>query len=1191
MSDVDVNTDFSAYFENDNILLDTFNDVKTNYNVTVDDVRFKKAEMVMSDIYKNIFDRDAEVNVIEDQKDAYFKNKLQPIFDQNTSDEDFELKLYHTEGEVYVKIQDNLPPASRAVNIKNNPDRDNTLSIYNGEGRRMYDIPRTKYPEVVVRIEDGKEIIYIKNIRHLQRIISSFDNVTAIIPKFKTPAENRTLFESDVRTNNALADAFQKFYKVRLDPDSDLDYDSYWFEDNKDIILDLIAKTRYTSWLKSREFIASRIPAQSKQSFMPMKNVAYMKGSSNDVYVNISQLLLTGGDFDIDKAYMLGYGFNENGVIDIWSDLSNFTELSQLNELLKLPLPTGKSLELSDSGIDLTLDYRTLNGMMLSSNTTDYNNLPAHIISKLDTIIRKVGSSEQALITVSEGADVNFTPQVFIDLINRHNLTDYIRNRNATKNSIVSGITNIISNPSSQMLANIPVDVQQLHDAIETHGNKEIDNSLNSYDILSFFEQQYNASIGKDDVGIMANGMKVFFALTSYYNDFFKKNQNLNESQDLNYKLFNKRFTFIDVKTSRVKEFQFNTISDVEVSREQVGVLSQRYSKYKKYLTNAALTLSALTSAATDNAKELIMDKINATTQLASMHVYMTIMGFELSDIVEIMTSDVMSEVVAELESNIYESNITKSPKQAFETVIKKYVDMNPLDVNSDNILISNASWINANIQNLRSLLDIYNNARELTALSGILGVNQKRKADTWEIYKFLNRFGSVISSREAEILGTEKNREKLTLEDKVSSLKRNSGESEFEIIRILNEVEQLNISNNFDIELYQSDPNYKKVVKDYYNLLKGTFNIFDVIDNVPHFKQMVEGVQLSHRVLQATSAKYNFIYNHVKDENIRSPRELNKGAKYFDVKTITSWLKSPEMGKYTFDLSSLLKLSNKQSIEMNLNDNAMNDSKEIKEFGVNDNFIISLDSDYGIANFKIAMEKLMLPVLQANSKMGKFLRIEQMNNAFGLRTDTIVSDNQLKYLNNPISISKFQEILTNFNSLDENIKSKGIIKNAFGESLNWKDLLYIYNLTVNNDLYGDKRLTPLFRDYAKEPNSLLNSYLKHVRKFDSRELNALTLDLINSPEYINSTEDARQELIEENQAINKENIHFYINNNKGTAILDNDGMLSSLNIKNPNFVLVNNVSKKPNYINVTREMNEILKNIELKGFIIDYNC
>ena len=49
--------------------------------------------------------------------------------------------------------------------------------------------------------------------------------------------------------------------------------------------------------------------------------------------------------------------------------------------------------------------------------------------------------------------------------------------------------------------------------------------------------------------------------------------------------------------------------------------------------------------------------------------------------------------------------------------------------------------------------------------------------------------------------------------------------------------------------------------------------------------------------------------------------------------------------------------------------------------------------------------------------------------------------------------------------------------------------------------------------------------------------------------------------------------------------------MLSSLNIKNPNFVLVNNVSKKPNYINVTREMNEILKNIELKGFIIDYNC
>ena len=296
-------------------------------------------------------------------------------------------------------------------------------------------------------------------------------------------------------------------------------------------------------------------------------------------------------------------------------------------------------------------------------------------------------------------------------------------------------------------------------------------------------------------------------------------------------------------------------------------------------------------------------------------------------------------------------------------------------------------------------------------------------------------------------------------------------------------------------------------------------------------------------------------------------------------------------MGKYTFDLSSLLKLANKQSVKMNLNDNAMNDSKEIKEFGIDSNFTISLDSDYGIANFKIIMEELMLPILQANSKMGKFLRIEQMNNAFGLRTNTIVSDNQLKYLNNPISISKFQEILSTFNSLDENIKSKGIIKNIFGESLNWKDLLYIYNLTVNNDLYGDKRLTPLFRDYGKEPTSLLNSYLKHVSKFDSKELDVMTLDLVNSPEYVNSTEDVRQELMEENQNLIKENIHFYINNNKGSALIDNEGFITNLRIQNPDFVLVNNVSEKPNYINVTREMNEILKNIELKGFIIDYNC
>ena len=59
-------------------------------------------------------------------------------------------------------------------------------------------------------------------------------------------------------------------------------------------------------------------------------------------------------------------------------------------------------------------------------------------------------------------------PQQIIDFINKHNLSDsYLKEGEAIKNSIVSRIKQISSNPSNQIIANTPVDVQDWHDAIK----------------------------------------------------------------------------------------------------------------------------------------------------------------------------------------------------------------------------------------------------------------------------------------------------------------------------------------------------------------------------------------------------------------------------------------------------------------------------------------------------------------------------------------------------------------------------------------------------------------------------------------------------------------------------------------------------------------------------------------------------
>ena len=57
------------------------------------------------------------------------------------------------------------------------------------------------------------------------------------------------------------------------------------------------AHKRYVSFLDSQNFIAARIPAQSLQSFMTMKNIAWTENSKNISYVSHFQTYLQGSDY------------------------------------------------------------------------------------------------------------------------------------------------------------------------------------------------------------------------------------------------------------------------------------------------------------------------------------------------------------------------------------------------------------------------------------------------------------------------------------------------------------------------------------------------------------------------------------------------------------------------------------------------------------------------------------------------------------------------------------------------------------------------------------------------------------------------------------------------------------------------------------------------------------------------------
>jgi hypothetical protein len=80
-----------------------------------------------------------------------------------------------------------------------------------------------------------------------------------------------------------------------------------------------------------------------------------------------------------------------------------------------------------------------------------------------------------------------------------------------------------------------------------------------------------------------------------------------------------------------------------------------------KNKSQADLMISQLLSAATDNAKELILSKINAGADFARVYLHLLILGYDISDIVAFMTSDAIETMTSLYEVSIFDETVNKS--------------------------------------------------------------------------------------------------------------------------------------------------------------------------------------------------------------------------------------------------------------------------------------------------------------------------------------------------------------------------------------------------------------------------------------------------------------------------------------------------------------------------------------------------
>lgn len=935
------------------------------------------------------------------------------------------------------------------------------------------------------------------------------------------------------------------------------------------------AHKKWISFLDSQNFIASRIPAQTLQSFMSMRQIGWTTNSKNMAYVSHFQTYLQGSDYDIDKAYIMGQSYDDNAIYIKWSDLFDYTSLATLQASKTLPIPKQIEIVNDIDGINLDSDINSL--LALLDNDCKLFGTESQRVRALQLFskILKQAENNNGIISYT-GTNPKFDK--LLKVLNNHEYYHLPNNiaESAYKNvasANIYAVTHDIRNRDQAYTA-IAMDILQKAAKDSPKGNQSA--KLNMLNPLTKYVMQYQNLVGKNVISIAANGEKVWFNAYYYWHKLLKDGKDIGRlkfSQTLNRiagraskeKIEPKTVTHLpdlDIRDENVKNLLIGEFGATPESMEYVYVDQ---------------LISQLLSAATDNAKELILAKINAGTNFARMYVYAMMTGFNINDIVAFMTSPAAEFIDQMSAANIFQNESTNnnassainlamgiiSPSKFLHGTVIDYVEdpengefirrpvikstyvrdiLNNLDdsiieqmrknvklkeddnfeglkqqmqglimtaITDRNINIAELSntddteinsyltycqdiveklrIVNSKYANTKDFIDdieefnkLYQLASEISTISSSwLGLNQGLPTDELSLLKRLMAMSKLVSDREralgikvSDIYENEKNdsTEEDDDWDDVRFRKKSKSKIDYASNKVnlmerllannptltniearLDAAHDAGIINNFDQYKYLTNPEYAKQVRDYYGLIMGTLNVFDMMEEIPHYqaiKKCLTTLVVSNKTLASKSRLIDTLVAKSKTTNL-TDQQLKGIIRYVD-----------KLNTYNF-VKNLNPIDTKQTIEGF--DSYFRNIKTNK---------IDLSTLQGIATFKHWMENEFLQYLRdnyGNNGLVKHLTITTENDSNLLSTDIDLLNPNVT----TVSREGYDEILRGMAEFDKSDSEYSIAS-----------LLQLYNLIVNNNKYGSERLTTAFK-VCDNPNNILNRYLKAIAKQD----------------------------------------------------------------------------------------------------------
>lgn len=368
----------------------------------------------------------------------------------------------------------------------------------------------------------------------------------------------------------------------------------------------------------------------------------------------------------------MGQSFSDDAMYIGWSPLFNYSSEQMVDASKTLPLPRGNKLIVVE-GEQYSIENE-LNSILSSSGPERLRKM-ANLIYKIDN------NNGRYNYIVGENADQK---QKIIEQIQKHEnyKVSYRQREQAYKNVASANIRNVVHNIRNRDQAYSPITMRDLQKEADKSPKGAKTKQLNMMNPLTKYVMQNQNLVGKNVIGIAANGEKDWFNLTYYYHNVLR---NGNQKDKFFLKMSHSYSRLSGRATDQLMNVVVKHIPDLWNASPELSqkIKEEFYATYDgqidmddKYVDQL---ISQILSAATDNAKELILAKINAGTNLAKYHLHLVMMGFNLKDIVAFMTSPVV-ELIDKYSRNDLYKNQSSSVTNAIK-ILNGDIDLSKLIV------------------------------------------------------------------------------------------------------------------------------------------------------------------------------------------------------------------------------------------------------------------------------------------------------------------------------------------------------------------------------------------------------------------------------------------------------------------------------------------------------------------------------